>query len=215
MVTIKTFVFNPFQENTYVTFDDTRECVVIDPGCYDKTEEQELSDFISEKNLNVKLLINTHCHVDHVLGNYFVKQKYNVDLLIHPVEEQPLRSVKLYAPVYGFANFTESTPDRFIDEGEIVRFGESELEVLFVPGHSPGHIALVNKAEKFCIGGDVLFRNSIGRTDLPGGDYNTLMESIRDKMMKLDDDVTVYTGHGPSTQIGFERRTNPFLLNIC
>jgi hydroxyacylglutathione hydrolase len=215
MMTIKSFTFNPFQENTYLIFDETKECVVIDPGCFDKAEEDALAGFISDNKLTVKLLINTHCHIDHVFGNYFVKERFKTELIIHPIEEQNLRSVKLYAPAYGVYNFSETTPDKFIDEGEKIRFGNSELEVLFVPGHSPGHIALVNKEQKFCIGGDVLFRNSIGRTDLPGGNYNTLMNSIRDKMMALDDDVTVYTGHGPETQIGYERRKNPFLLNIC
>lgn len=215
MMTIKSFTFNIIQENTYLIFDETKECIIIDPGCYDRAEEKELADFIDFNGLTVKSLINTHCHIDHVLGNYFIKEKYKLDLIIHPKEEQNLLSVKLYAPIYGINHYAETTADQFIEEGDKIRFGNSELEVIFVPGHSPGHVAFLSKQQKFCIGGDVLFKNSIGRTDLPGGDYNTLMDSLRNKMMVLDDDVIVYPGHGPVTQVGYERRTNPFLLNIC
>ncbi len=215
MITIKSFTFNPFQENTYVVYDETGECLVIDPGCYQKNEEQELSAFITDQQLTVKLLVNTHCHIDHIFGNYFVKEKYQTHLMIHPLEEQNLISAKLYAEMFGIKMTGETSPDIFIHEGEKIQFGRSEFEILFVPGHSEGHIALVNKDQKICIGGDVLFRGSIGRTDLPGGNYETLMNSIREQMLSLDDDMKVYSGHGPATQIGYERRTNPFILNLC
>jgi glyoxylase-like metal-dependent hydrolase (beta-lactamase superfamily II) len=210
MLQVKKFTFNPFMENTYVLFDETGECVIIDPGCVEKDEESELVEFIESNKLIVKQLINTHCHIDHVLGNAFVKRKFNVPLLIHPIEEAMLRAVKSYASNYGFSQYQESTPDSFLNEGDQVVFGNQKLEILFVPGHSPGHIAFYDAATKIVIGGDVLFENSIGRTDLPGGDYDTLINSIHQKFFTLPDDVTVYCGHGSETSIGFEKRTNPF-----
>ena len=210
MLQIKSFEFNPFQENTYVLYDDTKECIIVDPGCFDKREEEVLKSFITNNQLTVKKLINTHCHIDHVLGNAFVKHQFKVKLSIHPIEETLLRAVKTYAPNYGFHNYQDSTPDAFIDENNRIEFGNQSLEILFVPGHSPGHIALYDSQTKTLIGGDVLFQNSIGRTDLPGGDFDTLIASIHQKFFTLPEDVTVYCGHGPTTTIGFEKRTNPF-----
>jgi hydroxyacylglutathione hydrolase len=216
MISIRSFVFNGFQENTFVLYDETRECIVIDPGCYDKEEEQELSDFIDQQQLTVKLLLNTHCHVDHVLGNAFVKEKYNTRLLIHATDEPGLRAVKVYAPNYGLHQYHETLPDGYLKEGDTIKFGNQELKVIFVPGHSPGHVAFYSEANKIVIGGDVLFYNSIGRTDLPGGNFDVLIESIHQKLFTLPDDVKVYPGHGPATTIGFEKRTNPFcaLTNV-
>jgi hydroxyacylglutathione hydrolase len=210
MLQVKKFTFNPFAENTFVLFDDTKESIVIDPGCYEKAEQQELVDFITTNNLVVKKLINTHCHIDHVLGNAFVKRKFNVQLYIHPIEEPLLRAVNTYAPNYGFYQYEDSTPDAFFAENDFVEFGNQKLKILFVPGHSPGHIALYDAASKSLLGGDVLFENSIGRSDLPGGNFNTLISSIQEKFFALPDDVTVYCGHGEETSIGFEKRTNPF-----
>ncbi len=210
MLQVKKFTFNPFAENTFVLFDETKECAVIDPGCYEKAEQQELADFIETNNLVVKKLINTHCHIDHVLGNAFVKRKFNVQLYIHPIEEPLLRAVSSYASNYGFYQYEDSTPDAFLKESDFVEFGNQKLKTLFVPGHSPGHIALYDAASKSLLGGDVLFENSIGRSDLPGGNFNTLISSIQEKFFTLPDDVTVYCGHGEETSIGFEKRTNPF-----
>jgi hydroxyacylglutathione hydrolase len=210
MLKIQVFVFNPLQENTFVLFDETNECVIIDPGCAETDERYELSDFISENKLEVKLLLNTHCHVDHVLGNYFVKEKYKVPLLIHEKDTATLKAVKVYAPHYGFFQYQETEPDRFLNEGDIITFGNQSLSVLFVPGHAPGHIAFYDAKNKILIGGDVLFYNSIGRTDLPGGNFETLINSIHQKFFSLPDDITVYPGHGPETTIGYEKRTNPF-----
>jgi glyoxylase-like metal-dependent hydrolase (beta-lactamase superfamily II) len=145
-----------------------------------------------------------------VLGNYFVKEKYGVELFIHKDDIPTLKANEMVAPVYGFSNYETTEADCFLNEGDVVRFGESELKVLFVPGHAPGHIALINEKEKICLGGDVLFLQSIGRTDLPGGDFDTLMDSIKNKLFQLPDDVKVYCGHGPSTTIGFEKKNNPF-----
>lgn len=210
MLRIKKFIFNPFGENTYVLFDDSKECVVIDPGCYEKAEQQELTAFIDSNQLVVKMLLNTHCHIDHVLGNAFVKRKFNVGLFINPIEEPLLRAVKSYASNYGFFQYEDSVADGFLTEKDVVAFGEQKLQILFVPGHSPGHIAFYDEASKILVGGDVLFENSIGRTDLPGGNFNTLINSIHEKFFTLPDDVTVYCGHGEETSIGFEKRTNPF-----
>lgn len=210
MLRIKKFIFNPFGENTYVLFDDSKECMVIDPGCYEKAEQQELTAFIDSNQLVVKMLLNTHCHIDHVLGNAFVKRKFNVGLFINPIEEPLLRAVKSYASNYGFFQYEDSVADGFLTEKDVVAFGEQKLQILFVPGHSPGHIAFYDEASKILVGGDVLFENSIGRTDLPGGNFNTLINSIHEKFFTLPDDVTVYCGHGEETSIGFEKRTNPF-----
>jgi hydroxyacylglutathione hydrolase len=210
MINIKSFVFNPFMENTYILFDDTQECIIVDPGCYETEEKLEISQFIEDTGLKVKFLINTHCHIDHVLGNFYIKEKYRVPLLIHKLDDQVLKAVKVYAPNYGFTNYTETEVDGFLEEGKYIEFGNSRLEILFVPGHAPGHIVLFDPIQKKCIGGDVLFRESIGRTDLPGGDHNTLINSIRNKMFKLPDETEVFPGHGPTTTIGYEKKNNPF-----
>jgi hydroxyacylglutathione hydrolase len=210
MLQVKIFEFNPFQENTYVLYDETLECVIIDPGCSNREEESELVDFIAHNKLTVKLILNTHCHVDHVLGNWFAKTKFAVDLRIPEHEQVVLTAVRIYAPTYGFHTYQEATPDMYLKEGDIVRFGNQSLDVLFVPGHSPGHVAFYHPAQKLVIGGDVLFYNSIGRTDLPGGNFETLIDSIHKKLFTLPDEVIVYPGHGPETSVGFEKRTNPF-----
>lgn len=211
MIDIKKFTFNPFQENTYVLYDETGEAIIIDPGCYEPAEEQQLADFINAQKLKVVALLNTHCHIDHVLGNKFVKDTYQVKLWLHKEDEPQLRAVKVYAPNYGFHAYTEAEADHYLEEGNDFSFGNSSLQVLFVPGHAPGHIALYHADQKLCIAGDVLFRESIGRTDLPGGHHATLIRSIKEKMLPLGEDVVVYPGHGPSTTIGHEKKYNPFL----
>jgi hydroxyacylglutathione hydrolase len=211
---IQQFEFNPLQENTYVLYDDTRECVIIDPGCYDAVEQEELAAFIRDNKLEVKALWNTHCHIDHVLGNAFVKRTYNVKLWIHPADEPVLKAVSSYSSNYGFHRYEETTPDEYFQEGQTVSFGSQNLKVLFLPGHAPGHVGFYHEAGKVIIAGDVLFYNSIGRTDLPGGNFNTLIQSIQQKLFRLPDDVTVRPGHGPETTIGYEKRTNPFCAII-
>jgi hydroxyacylglutathione hydrolase len=210
MIKIETFTFNPFQENTYVLHDETGECVIIDPGCYEREEQLELSSFIESNKLKVVELLNTHCHIDHVLGNYFVKEKYKVKLAVHKIDEATLKAVKSYSSNYGFVNYTEASVDRYIDEGDQIKFGNSVLDILFVPGHAPGHVAFYNSKENICIGGDVLFAGSIGRTDLPGGNFDTLIKSIQDKIFSLGEATVVYPGHGPETTVGREMRSNPY-----
>lgn len=207
---IKSFVFNPFQENTYVLYDETKECVIVDPGCYEPEEKNELRAFIQHNHLQVKMLLNTHCHIDHVLGNYFIKDLYKVKLYLHPIEEPYLRAVSTYASNYGIFNYDAATPDAYVEDDDMLVFGAQRIRVIFTPGHSPGHVAFYNERANLLIAGDVLFYNSIGRTDLPGGDYDTLIKSIHQRLFTLPDDTVVYPGHGPETKIGFEKKTNPF-----
>jgi len=215
MIQIQTFTFNPFSENTYLVYDETGEGVVIDPGCYEKAEKETLQQFIEFNNIKLKYLLNTHCHIDHVLGNDFIKTKYHVPLLIHKNDEPVLSSVKVYAPSYGFNQYHETLPDGYLAENDTVSFGNIILEVLFLPGHSPGHIGFYHKESGSLVSGDVLFEQSIGRTDLPGGDFNTLIKSIHQKIFTLPDNVIVYPGHGNATSVGEEKNSNPYCaLNI-
>ena len=211
MIQIKSFVFNPFSENTYVLHDETGEAVIIDPGCYDKAELKQLYDYIETNSLKPVRIINTHAHIDHVLGVAAVKVKYNIPFSLHRIDEPLLKAVKTYASNYGFTHFDEPEIDSYIDEGDTVTFGNSSLRILFVPGHAPGHVAFVHDEQQFVIGGDVLFRQSIGRTDLPGGDLEILLDSIRTKLFTLADGYTVYAGHMQPTTIGYEKKNNPFL----
>ncbi|PIQ47232.1 MAG: MBL fold hydrolase [Cytophagales bacterium CG12_big_fil_rev_8_21_14_0_65_40_12] len=210
MIQIKQFTFNPFMENTYVLFDETNEAVIIDPGCYESYEQQELVEFIASEGLKVKLLLNTHGHIDHVLGNSFVKRHFCVALTIGEHDLETLKSVEVYASNYGFQKYEPATADAFLKDGDVVKFGNSELAVWFTPGHAKGHIVFVNEDQNICIGGDVLFDGSIGRTDLPGGDFDTLIKSIHTKLFQFANEMTVYPGHGGPTTIGKEKRTNPF-----
>lgn len=212
MSKIAKFTFNPFQENTYIIYDKSNECIIIDPGCSNDRENAELSDFIGHNELKPVKLINTHCHIDHVLGNLFISEKYNLELGIHKEELQVLNAVPEYGKMLGLNPTTQKAPDYYIEKGEKIKFGnDTLLEVLYTPGHSPGEICLYNKEDNYVIAGDVLFFQSIGRTDLPGGDYNTLIESIKSELLTLPDSTIVYCGHGPDTIIGREKMSNPFL----
>ncbi|WP_420385597.1 MBL fold metallo-hydrolase [Roseivirga sp.] len=206
---IKTFTFNPFMENTYVVYDQGK-AAIIDPGCYDPAEEKELVEFVQKEGLEVEKILSTHGHIDHVLGNAFVKNHFNIPLWIGEHDQETLRSVAAYAPSYGFQKYTAVEPDVLMKEGEYITIGSSQLKVLFVPGHAPGHIAFYHETEGFVLGGDVLFRESIGRTDLPGGDFDTLINSIRTEFFTLPNDTVVYPGHGGETTIGYEKKYNPF-----
>lgn len=209
---VKKFTFNLFEENTFVLWDNTKKCIIIDPGCYEKAEKNELVNFIEENHLQPEKLINTHCHIDHILGNKFVSEKWGLELYMHKKDFPLLEKAKDIAIIYGFKNYEASVCKKHnLEDGEILKFGNSELEILFTPGHAPGHICLLSKNNKFIVAGDVLFNGSIGRTDLPGGDFNTLIKSIKTKLFLLDNETLVYCGHGPSTTIGQEKLTNPFL----
>ncbi len=212
MTQVETLTFNAFQENMYLVYDDTRECVIFDPGCNSVAEQNKLAETIENKGLRPVRLINTHCHLDHVFGNYFVAQKYNLSLEIHKGEVPVLEAVPRVCKTYGIPMMNESpAPGGFIEAGETIKFGETELKVLFTPGHSQASLSFYCEKDKFVIAGDVLFLQSIGRTDLPGGDFDTLIESIRTQIFPLGDDVKVYPGHGPATTVGYEKLNNPFL----
>ena len=211
MIKVKSFCFNSFEENTYVLSDDTNECIIIDPGCHLVYEETELADYIETNKLKPVRLLNTHCHIDHILGNSFVARKYNLELEINDKELPVLNASGYVSEMYQIQMNPSPVPAKFLIEGDKVRFGNSELDVIFTPGHSPGSISFYSSKDKFVISGDVLFEQSIGRTDLPGGDYETLLESIIVKLLPLGDNTLVFCGHGNSTTIGAERELNPFL----
>ena len=211
MINIQSFTFGPFEENTYLLFDETKECVIIDPGCSNKSEQEEIVQFIKDENLKPVRLLNTHCHVDHVLGNSFVAKKYNLGLEIHKEALETLHSLPQVSHLYGLNAEESVEPSSFLKEGDQIKFGNSLLDILFTPGHSPGSICFVAHADKFVIGGDVLFYGSIGRTDLPGGDHEMLLTNIREKLFILPDDYSVFSGHGQETVIGFEKKNNPFV----
>jgi glyoxylase-like metal-dependent hydrolase (beta-lactamase superfamily II) len=213
MFHIKSFTFNPFEENTYLLFDETNECIIIDPGCYMEDEKKELIDFIEANKLTPVQLLNTHCHVDHIFGNKFLFEKYKLLPECHKNELQLLAAASEYSKLWGIFLDPSPTPKVFLDEEDEIKFGHQTLKILFTPGHSPGSICFYHVEEKKIISGDVLFQMSIGRTDLPMGDYDTLIESIRTKLFTLPDDVKVFAGHGPATTIGFEKKNNPFLKN--
>jgi hydroxyacylglutathione hydrolase len=211
MIQIKSFAFNPYQENTYILHDDTLECVIIDPGMYTGEEQNAFLKYIADNNLKPVLLLNTHCHIDHVLGNKFIYDTYGLFPQFHKGEEMVLNSIVSYAPQMGIRYEVSPLPQIYLSESGKVKFGETELELIFSPGHSPAHLCFYNKEERFLIGGDVLFYRSIGRTDLPGGNHDLLISNIREKLFSLPDETRVYPGHGPATSIGFEKQFNPFL----
>jgi len=211
MIQVKSFVCNPFQENTYLLYDETKECVIIDPGMYTGAEQNMVTRFISENSLTPTLLLNTHCHIDHVLGNKFVFDTYGLLPQFHEGELPVITSVPAYSAGMGIQYDVSPLPVTFLGEAGSVNFGNNTLEIVFAPGHSPAHICFYSAENSFLIGGDVLFYRSIGRTDLPGGNHNQLLQSIRENVFKLPDTCTVYPGHGPETTIGFEKQHNPFL----
>lgn len=211
-MTIKKFVFNPFQENTYVLYDESKECVIIDPGCYEKAEEVELEKFIIENSLKPIALLNTHCHIDHILGNQFVADKWNLELHMHKADLPLLENARQVSKMYGLENYSGSPyPKHFLEDKDTFSFGKNKLDIIFTPGHAPGHICFYEKKHNFIISGDVIFQMSIGRTDLPFGDHDTLIRSITEKLFLLPESTQVYCGHGPNTVLGYEREHNPFL----
>ncbi|HNT80930.1 MAG TPA: MBL fold metallo-hydrolase [Bacteroidia bacterium] len=210
MMKVDHFTFNPFQENTYVLSDESLECIIIDPGCYNPAEKDELFQFIQQQKLKPVRLINTHCHIDHVLGNNFIAEAFDLQLELHLLEIPLLRAAAEYGPQFDIYLEPVKEPLLMIKENTEIVFGKSKLQVLHTPGHSPGSLTFVSHEDRFIVSGDVLFRQGIGRTDLPGGNYNTLIKSIDEKLFTLPDDYKVYSGHGPATTIGFEKKNNPF-----
>jgi glyoxylase-like metal-dependent hydrolase (beta-lactamase superfamily II) len=212
MMIVKQFTFNPVQENTYVVYNEEGECCIVDPGCYFPAERHELKAFIEENGLIPKYLLNTHCHLDHVFGNKWVNETWALELHTHPGEKIVLDFAPASGKAWGlpFDNYTG--PLHPLLPGEEVVFGKDRLLVLFTPGHSPAHISFYSAADSFVLSGDVLFRRSIGRTDLPGGDHDRLLKSIREELFVLPDETIVYCGHGENTTVGVEKRENPFFV---
>lgn len=208
---IATFCFNPFQENTYIISHANKDCWIIDPGCYTLQEQKRLTQYIEQHALRPVKLINTHCHLDHIYGNKFIATEYNLELGIHKKELDTLHRAEIGARMFGAKIPERQEPGYFIEEHEILQLADVSFHVLFTPGHSPGSICFHNTEEQYVIVGDVLFLGSIGRTDLPGGDYDTLIKSIKTKLLVLDTPTEIYNGHGPSTTIGEEIKNNPFL----
>lgn len=211
MLKIKSFVFSPIQENTYLLYDEFNNCAIIDPGCYFDAEKEQLVGFIKKNGLIPKMLLNTHCHLDHVFGNKHIAETFGLVAQIHEKE----KSVLEFAPASGlmwdmpFDNYTGELI--FLKEGDKINIGEDELNIIEAPGHSPGHICFYSLKQNFLIGGDVLFNRSIGRTDLPGGNHAQLIKNIKEKLFVLPDETVVYSGHGPATTIGEEKKENPYL----
>ena len=211
MLHVQSFTFNPIQENTYIVYNQNRHAILIDPGCYFTAEQETLQSFLLVNGLQLVQLLNTHCHLDHVFGNKWATQTFELELFIHPEEEKVLAFAPQSGMKYGlpFDNYTGNL--HFLKQADVVLLDEDELLVLETPGHSPGSICFYSKADKFVIAGDALFHGSVGRTDIPFGDHDTLIASIREQLLTLPDDTKVYSGHGKTTTIGYEKRNNPHL----
>ena len=211
MLTIKSFEFSPIQENTYILYNEFNDCIIIDPGCYFDAEKEKMVAYMTTNRLIPRMLINTHCHLDHVFGNKFISEKYSLTLQLHEKE----KAVLAFAPTSGlmydmpFDNYKGEFI--LLNEGDTISLGEDTLKILLIPGHSPGSLAFYCAEDKFVISGDALFKNSVGRSDLPGGNHEQLIKSIKENLLALPEDTIVYSGHGPVTTIGDERRINPYL----
>jgi len=208
MLQIKKFTFNPFQENTYVVSNESKSCFIVDPGCYTVTEEKALKEYIVQNDLVPEALINTHCHIDHVFGNKFIHDEFGLTPYVHENEVPVLSAVPQVAQMYGL-NYSDSpTPQKY--QGENMRLLDQDWEIIYAPGHSPGHIMLYQKDEGILLAGDVIFRMSIGRTDLPGGNHDDLINNIRQKVFTLPENTRILSGHLEETKVGFEIKHNPF-----
>lgn len=211
MLHIESFTFNPFSENTYLVWNEDKECIIVDPGMMSPHEEETLQEFIVKNELKPTKIVNTHAHIDHILGINFVKKQYNIPFYLHDADDVILRNAKISAAMFGLSLDASPTKDYSIEAGSVIELGSEKLHVLFTPGHSPGSISLYAPASKFVISGDVLFQESIGRTDLPGGDFEILKQSIIEQLYTLPEDTIVYSGHGMPTHIKHEKVYNPFV----
>ena len=212
MLNVKKFTFNPFSENTYVVTDEFKNAVIIDPGCYYKAEQNELDSYVLKNNLKLKSILHTHSHLDHMFGTAYLADKYNLDLWICKEDLVTYQSYEKVCEVYGVPiTFSPNPTPKFFDLKQLIQIDGIKFEILYVPGHSPGHVAFYNKENNFLINGDCLFENSIGRTDLPGGNHQQLIDSIKNEIFILPDETLVYCGHGNETTIKAEKSSNPFL----
>ncbi len=212
MFQIKSFTFNPVQENTYLLYNEHKECIIIDPGCYYDHEKDELQSFINTNKLQPIILLNTHCHLDHVFGNKFIAEEYNLKLKTHILEQSVLEMAPASGLMFNLPFDSYMGEVDFLEEGDVVSLRDDALTVIHAPGHSPGSICFYCARQNFIIGGDVLFKNSIGRTDLPYGSHEDLVKNIKEKLFTLPKDTKVYPGHGPATTIGDEIQSNPYLV---
>ncbi|MCF8253252.1 MAG: MBL fold metallo-hydrolase [Bacteroidia bacterium] len=210
MLQLQTFVFNDFQENTYLIWDETKECAILDPGCSNHQERKTLQDFIQKADLTPKLLLNTHCHIDHILGNSFVSETYNLPLHLHEGELFTYKDTDRWAAMFNLPKFEIPEKLVFINQNDILSFGNLKFEILFTPGHSIASISFLEKNNETLFSGDVLFKESIGRTDLPGGNFQILENSVKKVLYQLAPSTKIYSGHGPSTTIAHEMKFNPY-----
>lgn len=210
MLTVQVFEFNEFAENTYVLYNQAGECAIIDPGCHHTGERNTLLNFIEQNALTPRLLLNTHCHIDHVLGNNFVSESYQLPLHLHPDELFTYKDANKWAAMFGLPNIEIPQQQKFLVPGTSLMLGSEKIDILFTPGHSIASVSFYHAASASLFSGDVLFYQSIGRTDLPGGNMNTLLQSIKTQLWPLPPHTVVYPGHGPATRIGFEKENNPF-----
>jgi hydroxyacylglutathione hydrolase len=211
MIHIEKFVVNPLQENSFVISDETGECIFVDPGFFYSDEHDEIKTYIAENQLRPLQITNTHCHFDHIMGVEFIRKSYNIPFSAHTNDSFWIEKATDQGHMFGFEVKPVRPIDSFLNENEQLKFGNSVFEIIHIPGHSPGHVVFYNMENGILIAGDVLFYGSIGRTDLPGGNYEALISNIKNKLFKLPDETKVYCGHGPETTLGFEKSTNPFL----
>lgn len=211
MLTVQSFTFNPLSENTYLVYNEKGNAIIIDPGCYFENEQRELQSFIEDNKLTLIQLINTHCHLDHIFGNKWVHKTYGLELYLHTNEKIVLEHAPQSALRWGLSIDNYNEPLHFLEDGGTIAIDNDVLSIIFTPGHSPGSISFYCEKQNFIISGDVLFRESIGRTDLPGGHYETLLNSIRTKLFTLPENTLVYNGHGKTTTIDHEKKYNPYL----
>ena len=211
----KTFFFNALRTCCYVVYDQTGDCIIIDPGCFGQTEEQRLAAYIKSNNFNPRYIVNTHCHFDHLMGLAFLRQTYDIPFRTHPLEAETLKRASSHALLFGFSMTGPGTDYTPLDDGEVLAFGISSLKVMHTPGHSPGSVCLYGNLEGILFTGDLLFAGSVGRTDLPGGDFDQLMDSFVNKIRPLPRFTLVFPGHGPASSLEREFADNPYLQHIC
>ena len=214
MLTIKEFCFNAFQENTYVLYNEKKEAIIVDPGCYLKNEKEILSNWIAEMELTPTLLLNTHCHLDHVFGNTFVSELYGLTAHFHINEQAVIDRLPEGGARWGVPTDPYTGPVKYIAQDEIISFGVDQFKVLFTPGHSPGSVCFYHKEQDFMLGGDLIFLDGVGRTDLPGSNPLDLINSITSQIFPMPDSLTIYSGHGPKTTWGREKAANPYIKHL-
>jgi hydroxyacylglutathione hydrolase len=211
MLHVKSFTNNPFSENTYLVYNDAKQGIIIDPGMYSPAEEKIVFDFIAQNNIVPTQIINTHCHLDHIFGIHACINQYHIPFSFHALEQQIYDWAPQAGLKYGVPVLHSPPPNFYINAGDIIKLGNDEMHILFCPGHSPGHVCFYSAADSFVIAGDVIFQNSIGRTDLPGGDLETLLQSIHREILSLPPETIIYNGHGNRTYAGIEKMNNPYL----